>query len=773
MKNISIIVMCLVLCQAFVTIADDASNDIPIYKFELRGENSERKAVFSWPSEIDSNYVVEEAETLDGDWTVSSDSILATDFLSTGSVMAPKESGFFRIKQVDCDGPSIQFDSPTQDALAVPTDSEIRISVEDISGIDESSIRLYIDNELVDHDLIVVEDGTIVYSPSTGVLGEGGQEIAIMLTCSDLNGNESTALSTIRLERPLTITASSLFCVGDPELFSYSYCMVGGKKVEKPEITLAATEDDALVFTGATMADFSEGQYLASLVSTNIFYRKAVSVESLPNGLIRVGTVESDIGEMAEGSFSSSSMECVVYDDDGLPIGTINTKKSRTLLAASATTKKDADKDWFIPLEQKDIKVGKELSVALANDWGISFSKEVQIIVNGAYWVNGDIQKGSGVDFDFVYQGQIHIVETGSMSVMKELKSKTVNGKVKLFSYRIQLGTTPFWITMNASIDCILKADVSGGMSASAGVERYNIVRLHVQQRDGWIYCADDSVSDAWSDPLPSTMSTDAEGSLELAIGLRLDLRLCSAVGPYVFVGPYVKGTSTISASSAGISTSRKIVAGVKGVVGVGSLFTDDLELYSGSKYIVLYEDGDEYSAPKIVSFPTDKEYKVSDTISLVPEVSGSGTIMYSWLKDGYPIRQYSKDLSFTATKDSGGTYTLLVDSPYGSTSASVKITIDAPPTIADYVGKWKGKFLSTTHYLHVSPSGATTFKYPDGEGGYKTIFGYSRIMTIGNVSFLFFQSGGSWVAFRMTSSKKGESVASDNTKWTKLSDSP
>ena len=376
-----------------------------IYDFKLGGERPD--AQIFWASKLGASYVIEAADSVNGPWRIASgeEPVRASDFLSSGTVEAKGASGFFRVNEVDADGPVVDFVSPTHDTIAVPPDSSIVITLSDVSDIDVSSIRLYINGEQIGTAYYSYEGGTLTYTAPSGRLGEDGQEISIQVSCADKWGNETSALSTITLARPLKMVAKSVLYVGSPDDGNTTYEIAGGVRKEKASIVLTNTETDGLTFGGASKDDFVIGQVIVSLSSNNYFFRRVTGVGELDAGRVKVTTIDADLSDVFDGSFVSTSVAA-------------NSSAKNALKAAPL--RMNIDTGGIVPIADYDMSIGKELGREFS-DAGFSLTPELNVRILGSYSAKGDVKVFGSSDYEIFFEGQIILSPSLTLTLTKTL----------------------------------------------------------------------------------------------------------------------------------------------------------------------------------------------------------------------------------------------------------------------------------------------------------------------------------------------------------------
>lgn len=463
-------------------------------KFE--NVNGERQVRLGWKSKHGSHYAVESATSIDGKWTVVTNGvdIQARDYLSELTTASTNDVAFFRVREIDGDGPDITFASPSQDAFAVPVDSEIRISFADVSGIEKETTVLIIDDQLVDADTITWDGDTLIYTAPNGKLGEPGQEIQIEVSIIDAYGNSSNKKSSIILAQPLVQKAESFMVLGEPDLGTYSYVGSNGNVVARPEIRLAGCTSNTLEISGVSLADLYVGQLYASMIPTNGFYRRAVDVTLLSNDVYSVKTEDASLSDFVTGTISMDNLEVVPAADDPTPVA--KACAMRSLAAAPSSVEASIDKNWgFSKMTEVqfpfDLTVGR-LKIAQTRQF-------FTLTLNGRLGISGNITE-EDEKIDVVMTGQVVF----DYDPVIEADTSFDLTKFSLPRFSMSIGT--FVIPTPVPIPIVVTAEIIPSVSASASIQeklqfkpsytQIGDVNLHLRKNDGqWRRCDDSRLS--------------------------------------------------------------------------------------------------------------------------------------------------------------------------------------------------------------------------------------------------------------------------------------
>ena len=184
--------------------------------------------------------------------------------------------------------------------------------------------------------------------------------------------------------------------------------------------------------------------------------------------------------------------------------------------------------------------------------------------------------------------------------------------------------------------------------------------------------------------------------------------------------GPFIEGSVSYGHNFQDNSQHlrKKVIAGGEVDAGVDARFIKIPSL--GSKtlhadiYRVLYEDEDIAYVPEI-TMPSEIVVTNGDTVTVSPVIEGTEPITYSWAKNGVPIGNTGRVLSFTANEKNAGIYSLTALNMAGVANKSVLITV-VKDLNRSVVGVWHWKDVDYSvssssdltsrgeQYLHIYP---------------------------------------------------------------------
>jgi formylglycine-generating enzyme required for sulfatase activity len=205
--------------------------------------NPTNKILLTWEATPTKLYNVLTTTVLSQPWQpLTNGSVLASNNLVRFRTQADASARFYRIVKLDTDPPEIWRLAPTDGAVAVERQGQLKVWLQDETGIDTNSIILTVGTNppvtLADARMVYA-DGLLTYTPATNqFLGRNGQFIANQLVVADTLGHWGTNTWSFKLElvpilagnvviispdSPLTLLSTN----GDTYVFSYTNATSG------------------------------------------------------------------------------------------------------------------------------------------------------------------------------------------------------------------------------------------------------------------------------------------------------------------------------------------------------------------------------------------------------------------------------------------------------------------------------------------------------------------------------------------------------------------
>lgn len=645
-----------------------------------------------WQAEPGTTYRVMGTESLtDGAWERRSGNVRTEGWILEETLPVTSRVSFWRVETVDQAGPEFVFVSPERNAIAVAATTTVRVAVGDPSGVDASSLAIYVDD--VRHGVgepgVEWSDGELSW---TGVLGEAGAEVKVWATGADSLGNvASSEDSVLVVERA-------------PELATASEIMISGTQGARPatasagpaamrdggSIRVTAVTDGGLEFEYAGANPLAAGQLWASEDPDRIFYRRILAWEETAPGALRAETEDATLADFfAGGCFSSDDEGWAEYDaEDSAPLA------KRRLVRP---------------------RIGGETARTFATNgtiaaFALPTNVPLRFVGNLGTW---DVQAGFSVAADFgilkrkfnscdlAFNGSVHVhlnprLEATTNAAYTNTFRKTLANVKKTFGGAI--GPVPVWVDL--ALELPLEVQV-GAQATNASVEATIDIRraldYHWQLAD-----------DAWrqvgaGNPGWTVAETNFEYEVEGSAGIRVSLKpeltvkVYSLVGAYGWVEPYLECDALGQLRGHGLAAPDfyyrvRAYAGLNAEIGLASAIWDDdwgtppHKTFSPLRMELLHLEGTN-TAPSIVEAPADYAAEKGETVILSVLADGTPPLRYSWTHNGVDTGRRDAFLTLTAGSAKAGRYEVTVANGYGSAKASATVTVT---TNLPMVGTWR-----------------------------------------------------------------------------------
>jgi hypothetical protein len=251
--------------------------------------------------------------------------LVAGSVIGAFSASLPARASFYSVQKEDTNPPDVVSLVPSSDAIAVPSNATVTITLADETGINTNSIVLTIagwEDMTLASSNVTYDDGTITFTPPDA-LGQAGETVTNIITVADTLGYTlSNYTWTFQLARPAEVDDDFLPLTAPPQGQGIQALAAGVPETRirtlsnvqpmdtRAEYYIVSVSSNAVVFSyqGEPPA-MPEGKRLVSFDAAHPFYRRATSnlVDEAHNR-ITVWTIDIPLTDLAtEGSISSSA----------------------------------------------------------------------------------------------------------------------------------------------------------------------------------------------------------------------------------------------------------------------------------------------------------------------------------------------------------------------------------------------------------------------------------------------------------------------------------
>jgi formylglycine-generating enzyme required for sulfatase activity len=682
----------------------------------------------------------------EGDWELAAGAIPAPALTYEASVPTTNQAAFFRVERLDREPPAYRFVSPRKDAVAVPTNAVITVSIADASPIDPSSVVFSINETdyTVSMPELIFSDGLLTYSNAAG-LGPQGATVTVHVAAADIHGNSSTsAVSELRLEVEL-VQAVRVMTIGDGVQSVSGYAPASG------DLQLVETHSNRLVFAYSGGHGLYTNQLLASSNPNNIFYRCITELDDdAENGQITVYTRDARLEEFfAQGSLNTEAISWTEYieDTNGVMVQAIQPA-------------------WEVPFG-----IGMEASGAI---FPLDFQNDnLKLQGNLGSWAVG---AGMDITANFVPSGNLvviplppyilpeivmdrcDIVLDGNLNVMVAPNllieaSAEENSSMPLITPIHKFvggfaGPVPVWVELVFEIN--LGADVSAEAAASlyGGISIDRAINYHLRLRDAeWAEIGDGDTGWVFT-PIPLEVTLEGAMNARVYLQPKISVYVYSLVGAYAALEPYIKYQGQYRLLP-DFYYRHELSAGLDFVVGMDiRLWPDEWGMPTPWNFPVLttplhFDEGPSGELPTIATVPQNVTVAEGEAVTFSVAANGTAPLSYRWYHNGVDTRRTTASISFTAAAGSAGTYSVVVANEHGQANASATLTVtesgggaagnylvidlSGGPSASSYPvsymsappsGGWTDEYKTTKLVMRRIPAGTFTMGSPADELG-------------------------------------------------------
>ena len=231
---------------------------------------------------------------LPASWTNTTPAgMTASNVLGTfEDALGSQQSQFYRIVREDTDPPVVTNLIPADDAIAVVSNAQVTVYLDDQTGIDINTIILSVGsltNLTLADSMLTWSNQTLTFNP-TGILGEAGAVVSNALTVADTLGHTlSNYTWRFRLDHPTVATNAFLPLIAPPPGFGPQVLSINGAPrirslpgiaplSGEEEFHIITVTSNTVVFSYTnTPPSIPAGTHLVSFDAAYPFYRDAIS----------------------------------------------------------------------------------------------------------------------------------------------------------------------------------------------------------------------------------------------------------------------------------------------------------------------------------------------------------------------------------------------------------------------------------------------------------------------------------------------------------------
>ena len=620
--------------------------------------------------------------------------VTASNVLGTYDGIVPDAVQFYRIVREDTDPPVITNLVPVADAIAVVSNAQVMIYLDDQTGIDTNSISLTIGswtNLALADSMLTWSNQTLTFNP-TSVLGEAEAVISNALTVADTLGHTlSNYTWTFQLDHPTVATNAFLPLVAPPPGAGPQVLSINGvpRMRTLPGIAPLSGENEYHIVTVTsntvvfaytnTPPSIPVGTHLVSFDAAYPFYRDALS--NSVNGVeqeITVWTTNIPLTDlMSEGALVSSEFV------SGVP------------LALQGATAQGSG-------NLLHVEFGDDLSGKLLYE---DSALKLQLLDGSSWGFVGDVDVALDIAFDlWTLSTELRSLDTSAGGTL------TLNiSPEAIFNYAISdggstplvppvthifgamAGPIPVWVEVIMELNAGYEYSASVAGDAHTTVNAEKEVTFYVHLRDNeWTHGVHNPPLVLESDPI--TWNLEGEANVVVYIQPKLTVLVYSLAGLWADIKPYAELDGWYQLNP--LEYEQAVYLGLSSTLGIESRIWYDgwgakpeWELFDWKEMIW----SDSYPtdiAPTFLSAFPDRTVTVGNKLTLSGYADGTPDPTYKWYYNGSKIVGETGPEYEIASANSGhaGTYSVNAQNSVGSVTTSCVVNVTSGTTPSSMV---------------------------------------------------------------------------------------
>jgi formylglycine-generating enzyme required for sulfatase activity len=596
----------------------------------------------------------------------------------------PGQTQFYRIVREDTDPPVITTLVPAADAIAVVSNAQVMIYLDDQTGIDTNTISLSIGswtNLTLADNMVTWSNQTLTFNP-TSVLGEAEAVISNALTVADMLGHTlSNYTWTFQLDHPTVATNAFLPLVAPPPGSGPQVLSINGvpRMRTLPGIAPLSGEDEYHIVTvtsntvvfayTTTPPSIPAGTHLVSFDAAYPFYRDALS-NSVDGGEqeITVWTTNIPLTDlMSEGALISSEFV------SGVPLALQGAAAQGAGNLLHVTFGDDLS--GKVLYDQSGLK----LHLLDGSSWGFVGDVDVALDIAFDLWSLStelrslDTSASGKLTLDISPEAIFHYAVTDDGS------TPLVPPVTHIFG--AMAGPIPVWVevTMELNAGYEYSASVSGDAHTTVFAEKE--VTFYVRLRDNeWTHGVENPPIVLEADPI--TWHLEGEANVVVYIQPKLTVLVYSLAGLWADIKPYTEFDGWYQLNP--LEYEQAVYLGISSTLGIESRIWYDgwgakpeWELFDWKEMI--WSDSYPSDVPPMVlsGFP-DRTVLTGNSLTLSGYADGTPAPTYKWYYNGSSIVGETGPEYEIASTHSGhaGTYSVRAQNGSGSVIASCVVTV-------------------------------------------------------------------------------------------------
>ena len=495
-------------------------------------------ARLDWQAIPNETYSVEGSDRLQPpSWTnLTGDGVLSSNVLGAYETAISNQVQFFRVVKHDTSPPAIVRLVPEDDAIAVPSNTTVSLTLSDETGIDTNSFVLSIaswTNMTMAEGMLSWSNGTVSFVPPSS-LGNPGSVVTGLITVADTLGYTlSNSMWSFQIDRTNVATDAFIPLTAPPA--SQGLTILSDGKTERirslPSVRPLGGTDEYHIFevTSNTVVfsydtappDITNGTLMVSFDAAYPFYRSVVS-NNVDSGRSEVTAWTTNIPLTALVQETSVS---VVDFTPAQPSG-----DPQALVAGS--------------LALLHVEFGDDLSgTVLHEDAGLKLHlQEASWAFVGDVDVAFDIVRGELRALDASAGGSLALNMTPEVIFYQAISG---GGSVPLITPATRIfggmaGPIPVWVEVSMELNAGYSYDASGSGNAHTTIDAEQELTFRLRLRDNtWTAGTDNPPIVLEADPI--IWQLEGTANAKIYVQPKLTVLVYSLAGPCIDIKPYAE----------------------------------------------------------------------------------------------------------------------------------------------------------------------------------------------------------------------------------------
>ena len=602
--------------------------------------------------------------------------------------LGSQQSQFYRIVREDTDPPVVTNLIPADDAIAVVSNAQVTVYLDDQTGIDINTIILSVGsltNLTLADSMLTWSNQTLTFNP-TGILGEAGAVVSNALTVADTLGHTlSNYTWRFRLDHPTVATNAFLPLIAPPPGFGPQVLSINGAPrirslpgiaplSGEEEFHIITVTSNTVVFSYTnTPPSIPAGTHLVSFDAAYPFYRDAISnIVDAGAHEITVWTTDIPLTDLIS--------ECALTAAEFVsaqPLGAGGTASVPSALGE---------------VNLLHVEFGDDLSgKVLYEDGGLNLH-----LMNGSYWgFVGDVDVALDIAFDlWTLSTQLRSLDASAGGAL------TLNiSPEAIFQYAVSddgstplvppvthifgamAGPIPVWVEVIMELNAGYEYSASVAGDAHTTVFAEKGVTFYVRLRENeWTHGVENPPLVLEADPI--TWQLEGEANVVVYIQPKLTVLVYSLAGLWADIKPYAEFDGWYQANP--LEYEQAIYLGLSSTMGIESRIWYDgwgdkpeWELFDWKEMIW----SDSYPTdipPTFLSGFADRTVTRGNSLTLSGYADGVPDPAYKWYYNGSKIVGETGPEYEIASANSGhaGTYSVKAQNSAGTVQTSCVVTV-------------------------------------------------------------------------------------------------